>query len=90
MLGGAGRAVCACTGGTNVSQIITTWNGKQATNGTWIHISVPLPPTYGSAATGGLWNNGWWQIQYIVTSGGNDTTTWQVSVSGNPVHLLVP
>ncbi len=33
---------------------------------------------------------GWWQIQDVVTSGGNDTTTWQVSVSGYPVHLLVP
>ena len=73
--------------GTNVGQIITTYNGAQATNNTWIHISIPLANTYGQA---GLWQGGWWQIQYTVTQGGNDTTTWQVSVSGNPVHLLVP
>ena len=75
--------------GTNVDKIITTWNGAQATNNTWIHISIPLPNTYGQPP-GGLWKGGWWQIQYIVTGGGNDTTTWQVSVQGNPVHLLVP
>ncbi len=72
---------------TNVSQFITTYNSKQATNNTWIHISIPLPNTYGST---GLWKGGWWQIQYTVTAGGNDTTTWQVSVQGNPVHLVVP
>ena len=72
---------------TNVSQFITTSNSRQATNNTWIHISIPLPNTYGQST---LWKGGWWQIQYTVTAGGNDTTTWQVSVQGNPVHLLVP
>ena len=72
---------------TNVSQFITTKGGRQATNNTWIHISIPLANTYGS---GGLWQGGWWQIVYTTPGGGNDTTTWQVSVSGNPVHLLIP
>ena len=72
---------------TNVSQFVTTVSGAQATNNTWIHISIPLPSTYGSA---GLWQGGWWQIVYTTPQGGNDTTTWEVSVSGNPVHLLVP
>jgi Flp pilus assembly protein TadG len=72
---------------SNVSQFVTTKAGKQATNNTWIHISIPLPSTYGS---GGLWQGGWWQIVYTTPGGGNDTTTWEVSVSGNPVHLLVP
>jgi hypothetical protein len=31
----------------------------------------------------------WWKIEYQV-DGGNDTTTWQVDIQGNPVHLLVP
>jgi hypothetical protein len=79
----SGASPCSAN---NVNQIITTTPSGQATNNTWIHISIPLPATYGQT----LWNNGWWQIQYIVTTGGNDTTTWQVSVSGNPVHLLVP
>ena len=72
---------------TNVSSFVTTKGGHQATNNTWIHISIPLPATYGSS---GLWQGGWWQIVYTTPGGGNDTTTWEVSVSGNPVHLLVP
>jgi hypothetical protein len=52
-------------------------------------MTVPLDTTYGSSGTGGLWNNGWWQVQYNVASA-NDTTTWAVDVVGNPVHLIVP
>ena len=83
----------ACSG-TGVTQIQTSLNSHSSFNNTWIHIQVPLPPSYGST---GLWappsnpsDQGWWQIQYATPGGGNDTTTWQVSVSGNPVHLLVP
>ncbi len=72
--------------GTNVTQIQTANAGSSSFNNTWIHITIPLPGTYGS---GGLWQGGWWQIEYNVSSG-NDTTTWQVSVRGNPVHLIVP
>ena len=32
---------------------------------------------------------GWWRIEYNV-SGANDTTTWRVSIRGNPVHLVLP
>ena len=83
-----GAMTCYSSGTASppVSSIVTTVSGAQATNGTWIHIRVPLLGTYGTT----LWNNGWWQVEYTVTQGGNDTTTWQVSVSGNPVHLLVP
>jgi Flp pilus assembly protein TadG len=84
----AGAMTCYSTGTTSppVTSIVTTLSGAQVTNGTWIHISIPLPATYGTS----LWNNGWWQVEYTVTQGGNDTTSWQVSVQGNPVHLLVP
>ncbi len=90
----AGAMSCYSSGTSSpsVSSIVTTLNGAQVTNGTWIHISVPLPADYGSTLNGhgGLWSNGWWQVEYTVTQGGNDTTTWQVSVSGNPVHLKIP
>jgi len=59
---------------------------SQPFNDKLLTISIPLPTTYGSS---GLWQNGWWQIEYDVSSG-NDTTTWQVNVIGNPVHLVVP
>ena len=54
-----------------------------------IAILIPLPANYGSTS---LANNGWWKISYTIPSGvqANDTTTWKVSVRGNPVHLVVP
>jgi hypothetical protein len=55
-------------------------------DGYWLTITVALPWSYGSR---GLWQNGWWQVQYTV-GGGNDTTTWMVQILGNPVHLVVP
>ena len=76
----------ACSA-NNVTQITTSVGGHSSFNNTWIHIRIPLPATYGS---GGLWQGGWWQIRYETPGGGNDTTTWQVSVSGNPVHLIIP
>lgn len=57
----------------------------------WITIDVPLSATYG--ATGlqppGETESGWWKIRYTVNNG-NDTTTWEVSIRGNPVRLVVP
>ena len=55
-------------------------------NDLMLTISIPLSSSYGSGA---LWQNGWWQIEYDVSSA-NDTTTWAVNVVGNPVHLVVP
>jgi Flp pilus assembly protein TadG len=57
----------------------------------WVKILISLPSGYG---LGGLTPPGspapgWWKIQYTV-GGGNDTTTWQVNILGNPVHLVVP
>ena len=51
----------------------------------WLTITISLPNTYGNT----IQNSGWWKIQYTV-GGGNDTTTWQVSILGNPVHLVLP
>jgi hypothetical protein len=25
-----------------------------------------------------------------ITAAGNDTTTWEVNIRGNPVHLVIP
>lgn len=56
-----------------------------------ITITIPLPSTYGSVGLtpAGETGAGWWKIEYTV-AGGNDTTSWQVDIQGNPVHLLVP
>ena len=55
-------------------------------------IQIALPTTYGA---GGLTpptetQPGWWKIEYTITAAGNDTTTWEVSIRGNPVHLITP
>jgi hypothetical protein len=65
---------------------ITVANGSNQSsfNNTWIEITIPLGTTYGAS---GLWQGGWWQVQYNVTAG-NDLTTWSVNVNGNPVHLV--
>ncbi len=33
---------------------------------------------------------GWRKIEYQITAAGNDTTTWEVDIRGNSVHLVVP
>ena len=58
-----------------------------------MQISIPLPANYGNGGLtpSGVPNSeaGWWKIEYTV-GGGNDTTTWNVSIRGNPVHLILP
>lgn len=63
----------------------TTLGGGSQFDSYWLTITIPLPNTYGTT----IQNSGWWKIQYTV-GGGNDTTTWQVSILGNPVHLVLP
>ncbi len=77
---------CSATGR---QQIRVVNAGAQGFNNSVVTISIALPPTYGSAAGGGLAEDGWWKIRYNV-DGGNDTTTWKVSIRGNPVHLVLP
>jgi Flp pilus assembly protein TadG len=88
----AGSHNCSAT---NVASITTTnSSGTHPFNDSWITILVPLPSTYGSGGLtpSGETQAGWWKIDYMLSNGstGNDTTTWRVSVRGNPVHLVVP
>jgi hypothetical protein len=81
--------------GTGVSSIQSTFaDGTHPFNDSWLTILVPLPASYGSAGLTppGEAQPGWWKIDYTLAAGtvGNDTTTWRVSVRGNPVHLVVP
>ena len=77
------------TSGTNVTSIQTASSGGSLFNDRLITIDVPLPNTYGSVGLtpAGETSAGWWKIEYQV-NGGNDTTTWQVSIKGSPVHLV--
>jgi hypothetical protein len=78
--------------GTGVSQIQTS-NGTALFNNKMVTILVPLPATYGSVGLNppgdATDEDGWWQIEYNINAA-NDTTTWAVSIRGNPVHLVLP
>jgi len=80
--------------GNNVTYIQTASGGTNLYNNSWITITVPLPNTYGQAGDTlqppGETQPGWWKVEYTITAAGNDTTTWEVTVLGNPVHLVVP
>ncbi|HSS36235.1 MAG TPA: pilus assembly protein TadG-related protein [Patescibacteria group bacterium] len=82
---------CAGTGRT---QIQTYRNGSGSSfDNSVITLEIPLPSNYGSNGLnppGDVTDEpGWWQIEYQVGAA-NDTTTWRVSIRGNPVHLVIP
>jgi hypothetical protein len=85
---------CSASGRTSVR---VANNGPHGFEDTWLHILIKLPSNYGCSIDpaltclkpAGETQQGWWRIQYSTTSGpNNDTTTWMVSLVGNPVHLL--
>ena len=75
--------------GNNVNVIQTANSGGSLYDNQQITILIPLPITYGTTGLlpSGESEEGWWKIEYEV-NGGNDTTTWQVAIRGNPVHLV--
>ena len=73
------------------TQIQTSVGGAAQFNNRLLTITVPLPTTYGVVGLkpAGETEQGWWKIEYQMNAA-NDTTTWGVSINGNPVHLLLP
>ena len=59
-------------------------------NNQWVTISIPLPAGYDAPTPPGETQPGWWKIQYTVGAAGQDVTTWEVNIRGNPVHLVIP
>jgi Flp pilus assembly protein TadG len=79
--------------GTKVSSLKTTINGAGQYNNSWVTLTVALPKTYSALLPPGEpagTQGGWWKIRYTFDSTTTDTTTWQVSIRGNPVHLVLP
>ena len=78
--------------GNNVTSLQTAVGGTSLFNNSWITITVPLSTTYGQGTDTllppGETTKGWWKVQYDITASGNDTTTWEVTIRGNPVHLV--
>ena len=79
--------------GTNVTSLKTTISGVAQYNNSWVTITVALPKTYAAPLPPGEPSGtlgGWWKVRYTYDSATTDTTTWQVSIRGNPVHLVQP
>ncbi len=79
--------------GTNVTSLKTTISGTAQYNNAWVTLTVPLPASYTAphpATESAAIEGGWWKIKYTFTAATSDTTTWMVSIRGNPVHLVQP
>ena len=79
--------------GTAVTSLKTTISGDPQYNNSWVTITVALPKTYAAPLPPGEPSGtlgGWWKVRYTYDSATTDTTTWQVSIRGNPVHLVQP
>ncbi len=76
--------------GNDVTEIQTS-DGNPLFNNRLLTITVDLTGygTVGGLDPNGIGEEGWWLVEYDVQAG-NDTTTWEVSIRGNPVHLVVP
>ena len=79
--------------GTGVTSLQTSVAGKAQFNNHLVTISIDLGKKYGDKGLnppGDVTDEqGWWQIEYNINAA-NDTTTWGVSIRGNPVHLILP
>lgn len=85
---------CNSRSGSGVSTVRTNTGGTSLFNGCWLTIEIPLPTTYSAPTDPVSGEDGWWKIRYTMggssSSFSTDLTTWQVSIRGNPVHLVLP
>lgn len=87
------NADSCCRSGTNITSLTTVQSGTSRYNNSWVTITIPLPKTYTAPLPPGEpagTQGGWWKIKYAFDSTTSDTTTWQVLIRGNPVHLVQP
>ncbi|MEA2684496.1 MAG: hypothetical protein QOK05_2824 [Chloroflexota bacterium] len=72
---------------TQAGERATSGNGGNF-NGSWIRFEIPISTSYDgncpSSPTGGCF----WQLQYTLTAGANDTFSFAVSTKGGPLHLV--
>jgi len=80
----------APTSGGPLTSLQTSNTTTSFYNNQWVTIQVPLPADYGAPTPPGETQPGWWKIEYTVGASGQDITTWEVNIRGNPVHLVVP
>ena len=90
--------ISACAPGSAASggptqTLVTSTSSCNYYNNQWVTISVPIPVTYTAPVSPGDppgAGGGWWKIEYGTLGTGQDITTWEVNIRGNPVHLITP
>ena len=78
------------SGGPTTSLRTSDASGCRYYNNQWVTISVPIPATYTAPIPPGEPGPGWWKIEYGTLGTGQDITTWEVNIRGNPVHPITP
>ncbi len=73
------------TAGNSGSNVTSITNGGAVLpfNGCLLNITFTLPSNYSPPN-----DNKWWRIYYVYNSGATDRTTWSVTITGDPVHLV--
>ena len=80
----------APTSGGPTTSIQTSNSSTKFYNNQWLTLSVQIPSNYTAPTPPGEPGAGWWKIEYATLGSGQDITTWEVNIRGNPVHLIVP
>jgi hypothetical protein len=78
------------TSGGPLTSLTTSTSSTNYYNNQWVTITVNIPATYTAPTPPGEPGPGWWKIQYVTSGSGQDVTTWEVNIRGNPVHLVIP
>jgi len=78
------------TSGGPTTSLTTSSSSASYYDNQWVTITVPIPASYTAPTPPGEPGPGWWKIEYVTGSFGQDVTTWEVNVRGNPVHLITP
>jgi len=69
--------------------VATDANGVHPFNGSWLNIHVPINlPNNQQYANMVSAFGGYWKMLYNIGGVAADTTTWEISVNGAPVHLI--
>jgi hypothetical protein len=78
------------TSGGPTTTLTTSTSTCDYFNNQWVTIDVPIPTNYTAPTPPGEPGPGWWKVQYVTGSHGADIITWEITVRGNPVHLITP
>jgi hypothetical protein len=85
----SGYAVATETPLLSASNQILATNayGTHPYKGSWLTIEVPL--TWNGSYAGMVRTfGGYWKMLYNIGGNASDTTTWEINISGSPVHLV--